>query len=112
LSQIAPGKGSLPLPYRIDYCLRAVRHHRGLTANQRALLADAMEEQLRHQPTVETRNRKRLEANALARWELRVRNLRVFYDVEEQDEPVVRIRAIGIKVRDRTSFPGEEATFP
>ncbi len=100
------------LPYRIDYSPRARRHLRPLTANQRALLADAVEEQLQYQPTVETRNRKHLEENALAQWELRVRNLRVFYDVEDQDEPVVRIRAIGIKVRDRVSFPGEEATYP
>jgi mRNA-degrading endonuclease RelE of RelBE toxin-antitoxin system len=30
-------------------------------------------------------------------WELRIGDLRVYYDVEDEPEPVVYIRAIGIK---------------
>jgi hypothetical protein len=37
--------------------------------------------------------------NPLAPWELRIGNLRVYYDVEEDPEPVVYIRAIGVKER-------------
>ena len=84
------------MPYRIDYSAEALDHFRGLTANQRALVDEAIEAQLRHQPTVETRNRKRLRANPRADWELRVRNLRVYYKVPEAVEPVVLIQAIGI----------------
>lgn len=39
--------------------------------------------------------------NPLAPWELRIGDLRVYYDVEEDPTPVVYIRAIGIKERNR-----------
>ena len=39
--------------------------------------------------------------NPIAPWELRVGNLRVYYDVEEGPEPVVNIRAVGLKERNR-----------
>ncbi len=39
--------------------------------------------------------------NPLAPWELRIGNLRVYYDVEEEPEPMVAIRAVGVKVRNR-----------
>ena len=66
-----------------------------------------MDEQLVHQPTVETRNRKPMRPNPLAPWELRIGNLRVYYDVEEDPEPVVYIRAIGVKERDRVRIGKE-----
>ena len=39
--------------------------------------------------------------NPVAPWELRIGNLRVYFDVEEEPEPVVFVRAVGIKVRNR-----------
>ncbi len=35
--------------------------------------------------------------NPVAPWELRIGNVRVYYDVEEKPVPTVLIRAIGIK---------------
>jgi len=35
--------------------------------------------------------------NPIAPWELRIGNLRVYYDIEDDPECVVYIRAIGIK---------------
>ena len=35
--------------------------------------------------------------NQLATWELRIGNIRVFYDVEKEPEPVVYVRAVGVK---------------
>ena len=35
--------------------------------------------------------------NPVAPWELRIGNLRVYYDVEEEPVPLVYIRAVGIK---------------
>lgn len=52
-----------------------------------------------YQPTVETRNRKLMRPNPLAPWELRIGQLRVYYDVEEEPEPVVVILAVGVKER-------------
>jgi hypothetical protein len=66
-----------------------------------------MEERLSYQPTVETRNRKLMDSNSLALWELRVRNLRIYYDVEEEPEQVVLVRAIGRKVRNRVVIGGD-----
>jgi hypothetical protein len=39
--------------------------------------------------------------NPVAPWELRIGNLRVYYDVEEDPEPVISVRAIGIKKRNQ-----------
>jgi len=58
-----------------------VEHLRGLTAHQRAAVLDAVEVQLAHEPTLPTRNRKLLRANALAPWELRIGAMRVYFDV-------------------------------
>lgn len=39
--------------------------------------------------------------NPVAPWELRIGNLRVYYDVETEAEPAVYIRAVGVKLRNR-----------
>lgn len=72
---------------------------RKVRAHYRRRILDSIEEQLSHQPTVVTRNRKILvdltpswEANPPI-WELRVEDYRVFYDVDE-DERVVFVRAV------------------
>jgi hypothetical protein len=46
--------------------------------------------------------------NPLAPWELRIGNLRVYYDVAELPEPIVFIRAVGIKYRNHAMIGGEE----
>ncbi len=68
-----------------------------------------MESQLSHEPTRETRNRKRLRPNALSEWELRVDVFRVFYDVlvEEEDE-VIKVVAIGVKEGNDLFIHGEK----
>jgi hypothetical protein len=43
----------------------------------------------------------------VAPWELRIGNLRVYDDVEEEPEPVVFIRAVGIKERNRVRIGRE-----
>jgi mRNA-degrading endonuclease RelE of RelBE toxin-antitoxin system len=63
--------------------------------------------QLSFEPTVETRNRKRLRPNALAEWELRIREVRVFYDVDEQ-AGIIKVEAIGCKKGSRLFIRGEE----
>ena len=54
---------------------------------------------LAHDPAVETRNRKPMRPNPLAPWELRIGNIRVYYDIEEEPERIVVILAVGIKER-------------
>ncbi len=71
------------------------------------MVFDAVDEQLAHQPTVETRNRKPMRPNPLAPWELRVGELRVYYDIEEEPEKLVIVLAIGVKDRSRVIIGGE-----
>jgi mRNA-degrading endonuclease RelE of RelBE toxin-antitoxin system len=72
-----------------------------------AIVLDAVDEQLTHQPTVETRNRKPLRPNPIAPWELRIGDLRVCYDVEDDPESIVHVRAIGVKQHNELRIGGE-----
>lgn len=70
-------------------------------------MLDTVDDQRTHQPTVETRNRKPMRPNPLAPWELRIGELRVYYDVEAEPEQLVYIRAVGVKERNRIRIAGE-----
>ena len=96
------------LLYRIEYSPDAEDHLRTLTTRQQRIVLDAVDEQLVHQPTVETRNRKPMRPNPLAPWELRIGNLRVYYDIEQEPERVVIVLAVGLKLRKRVRIGGEE----
>jgi len=80
---------------------------RALTTRQQVIILDSVERQLQDQPTVETRNRKPMRPNPLAPWELRIGNLRVYYDVETKPKHVVYIRAVGVKDRNRVIIGNE-----
>ncbi len=71
------------------------------------MVLDAVDRHLGHQPNVETRKRKPMRPNPVAPWELRIGNLRVYYDVEGEPETVVYIRAVGIKERNRVRIGKE-----
>jgi len=96
------------VPYTIEYSPEAVDHLEMLTTRQQAIVVAAVDRQLRFQPMVETRNRKPMRPNPLAPWELRIGTLRVYYDVEDAPAPIVYIRAVGIKRRNRVRIGGEE----
>lgn len=96
------------MPYRIEYSPDSEGHIRSLTKREAVLVLDAIDEQLEHQPTVETRNRKAMRPNPIAPWELRVGNLRVYYDVVDDPEAVVVIRAVGIKEHNVVRIGGKE----
>ena len=66
-----------------------------------------MDEQLTDRPTAETRNRRPMRPNPVAPWELRIGVLRVYCDVEELPEPVVLVRAVGVKTRNRVRIGRE-----
>jgi mRNA-degrading endonuclease RelE of RelBE toxin-antitoxin system len=85
--------------YRIEYSPDVEHHLRMLTTRQQSMVLDEVEKQLKHQPTVETRNRKPMRPNPLAPWELRLGNLRVYYEVQQEPRRSVRILAVGIKER-------------
>jgi len=98
------------MPFRIEYDPETEEHLATLTAREAAIVLDTVPRQLTHQPTVITRNRKPLRPNPLAPWELRIGDLRVYYDVQGEPEAVVTIRAVGVKDRNRVRIAGRE--FP
>ncbi len=94
-------------PYVVEYSPPTREHLAALDAGQRARVLDGVDVQLVHHPTLVTRNRKPLQPNPLARFELRIGELRVYYEVDEKRR-VVEIRAVGIKDRNRVFIDGEE----
>ena len=95
------------MKYRIEYSPDTEYHFHVLTRLQQVTVLDAVERQLQYQPAVETKNRKPMRPNPMAPWELRIGNLRVYYDIEEEPEPVVYIRAVGIKEKNKVRIGKE-----
>lgn len=93
--------------YQIEFTQQARDDLRGFTKRQHNEILDAIETQLRHEPAIETRNRKLLRDNVTARWELRIGSIRVFYNVDQVVQ-IVSVRAIGEKRGNRIFFRGEE----
>jgi len=87
------------LRYRIEYSPDTEDHFRVLTARQQVSVLNTVEKQLKYHPAIEMRNRKPMRPNPIAPWELRIGTLRVYYDIEDDQEHVVYIRAVGIKDR-------------
>lgn len=81
---------------RIEFTPEAFDDLRQLRKFDQQRVVSAIENQLPHQATEETRNRKRLRPNQLAEWELRVGDFRVFYDIIPEDV-VAKIVAVGFK---------------
>ena len=96
------------MPYQIEFAKAVKSHLDVFTAGQRSTVLEAIERQLTNEPSKETRNRKPLRPNPVAPWELRVQQMRVFYEVNEGSPPVVQILAVGLKTRGTLRIGGEE----
>ena len=96
------------MPYQIEFAKAVKSHLDVLTAGQLSTVLGAIEKQLTNEPSKETRNRKPLRPNPVAPWELRVQQMRVFYEVTDGPPPVVQILAVGIKTRETLRIGGEE----
>jgi mRNA-degrading endonuclease RelE of RelBE toxin-antitoxin system len=83
--------------YTVEFAESVEDHLAALTARDRTTALAAIERQLIHDPLKETKNRKPLRPNPIAPWELRVGDLRVFYEVTGTDTGVVRVLAVGRK---------------
>ena len=85
------------MQFRIEYAPATIAHLRALTARQQSIVLDGVARYLSVDPMVETRNRKPMRPNPVAPWELRLGNLRVYFDVVTEPEPVVVVLAVGVK---------------
>lgn len=93
--------------FRIEFTSDALSDLEAMRKYDQQRVVRELEEQTSHEPTIETRRRKRLRPNRLAEWELRVGAFRVFYDVEP-DAGIVRVVAIAVKSGSRLFVHGEE----
>ena len=87
------------MQFRIEYAPATVGHLKALTARQQSTVLDGVERNLSVDPMVETRNRKPMRPNPRAPWELRLGDLRIYFDVVIEPEPVVVVLAVGVKER-------------
>lgn len=85
------------MTYKIQFAESAIRQLKNLKTSDRALVVARIEEGLSTEPLKPTRNRKPLRPNPIAPWELRVKNVRVFYDVSSGKAKIVSVLAVGIK---------------
>lgn len=93
--------------FTIDFTVDAIDDLQIFRKFERQRIFTAIEEQLTYQPSIETRNRKPLDPNELAAWELRVDPFRIFYDVDHASA-VVTIIAVGKKEGNRLYIRGVE----
>ncbi len=96
--------------FTIDYTHDAVRQIGDLRAHEQRTVLDTIDDQLQHQPTVATRHRKKLRPNTVAGWQLSVGDIRVLYDVEE-DQQLVTVVVVGRKQGNLLLVDGEEITL-
>jgi len=95
------------MSYYIEYSPDAEDHLRAFSVREQKIILDGVDAQLTYQPTIETRNRKPMRPNPVSPWELRIGDYRVYYDVEQEPERVVYIRAVGLKVRNKVRIGNE-----
>jgi mRNA-degrading endonuclease RelE of RelBE toxin-antitoxin system len=96
------------MAYEIEFAESVKAHLKSLSARERSIIFQSIEEQLVYEPLVETRNRKLMRPNPLAPWELRIDNLRVFYEVVTADSGIVRILAVGRKEGNQLFIANQE----
>jgi len=95
------------MAFRITITEDADAQLRSLPVRDQRIVETAVTARLRDQPTVSTKAIKRLRPNPLAEFELRVRDLRVLYNVEEENSEVVLL-IVGRKTGNKLIVGGEE----
>lgn len=93
--------------YEIEFTPEALEDLKSLRKFEQKEVIEGIEAQLRYEPTVETRNRKKLRPNDVAEWELRIGKFRVFYNIEVE-VLIVSVEAIGFKIGNLLFIRGEK----
>jgi mRNA-degrading endonuclease RelE of RelBE toxin-antitoxin system len=82
--------------FTVEYTASAEADLAFFRTYEQRLILDAIDQQLPSEPHQPTRNRKLLDPNPLATWELRIGRYRIFYDVDTVTLEVV-VKAVGWK---------------
>ena len=93
--------------YEIAFAPEALEDLKALRRFEQKEVIEGIESQLTYEPTVATRNRKKLRPNEVAEWELRMGRFRVFYNADNTAH-IVSIAAIGFKIGNLLFIRGEE----
>ena len=93
--------------YHIEITEDAVEDIHYYAPFERKIIVSEARTHLTYQPSVETKNRKRLRDNPLAAWEIRSGKYRIFYEVSE-DSWIVSIVAVGHKEHNKLFIRGRE----
>lgn len=91
--------------YDIEYTETAMADLRWFEKYEQNVIIDGIDQRLRYEPTIENRNRKILQRNVVATWELRIGDFRVLYDVDVQVR-IVMIERVGEKRGNAFYFRG------
>jgi mRNA-degrading endonuclease RelE of RelBE toxin-antitoxin system len=91
------------MPFEIRIDPEAEAQIRALPARERRALVDTILAKLVDQPTTPTKAVKRLRPNPIAKFELRVGELRVLYNVEDE---IVHLVVVGRKVGNKLIVDG------
>ena len=95
------------MAYTIEYTASAEGDIAYFRKYEQVLIVDAIDDQLMYEPDLETRNRKLLDPNPLAAWELRIARYRVFYDLDALRQ-LVLVKAVGWKEHNTLYIRGKE----
>lgn len=97
--------------YNIFYREEVLKHLEFIEKKYWNLIKEKIDEQLKHEPSVITKNRKPLVNPQIEnRWEIRFgpdNNFRVFYEIFEESKKV-EVVAIGIKKKEKLYIAGKE----
>jgi len=98
--------------FELIYAPQVKGHLRAIDRRYYSLIRQTIEEQLLHEPGVETRNRKPLRPGPTpeGEWELRFgpgNRFRVFYEIDDAERSV-SVLAIGVKDGSRSLIGGSE----
>lgn len=86
----------VPERYEIEFTREANEDLTLFRKFEEKQILDETERQLKYEPAVATRNRKQMDPNDVAGWELRIDKFPVFYNVD-QETHTVSIEAVGFK---------------
>jgi mRNA-degrading endonuclease RelE of RelBE toxin-antitoxin system len=93
--------------YKVIFTRNALGDLRYLRKYDQKRVRDNINKYLLIEPTVEINDRKQLRPNNTSQWELRVEELRIMYDVDEENK-IIEIKTVGWKVHNQLFVRGKE----
>ena len=91
--------------FEVKFVPSADKDLESYAVREQRIILDAIAEFLEVDANVESKRRKQMRPNALAPWERRIGDYRVFYEIREG---LVRVLAIGHKVHNKLFIRGQK----